>query len=498
MANGPVPAYVAPLQPSKTFSEAITQGTQNLGPLMAAAARNNLARETARRKQRDENLKELRGYDTSGWAEKHRDIFEEQRLLAANAFRNGDPMASTIFDNVSISYDFFKNHAEEVAPQREEYEKGVYQIGSLDTEDSKFTGDAAQLLEHDAEYDAGGIGSYEVNPDGSVTVQYVGASGESLGEIGNILNAPGINRQGYYTRDFGPQDNITPEEFADRYQDTAKFLVNEGEKTPEEIRALIKADMLGEYDNRLAYSASAKNLYRDLVELEDDDFKERYVEAALDLLPMDKPDARGGSRTAKLSTEVLQNSFESTLSVGEALNTVNFDFTVGVDEGGDALTGARFEKTEVVLPRKGRTFTPTLINNKTIAVPNIQHQKEITRSQRAQLPLSDIKLIQSEFVLDKVLSIEVYPPTTEEANDGLIRFETLNNRDFSLPMEASERNEQEEKMYQRLAELVRSEYFISGAETLTVPMMINYRGANIDNSEFNPTGAEEVQPKFNG
>ncbi len=496
MANGPVPAYVAPLQPSKTFSEAITQGTQNLGPLMAAAARNNLARETARRRQRDQNLKELRGYDTSGWSERHRDIFEEQRILAANAFRNGDPMANTIFDNVSISYDFFKNHAEEVAPQREEYEKAVYQIGSLDTEDSKFIGDAQQLLGHDKEYDAGGIGEHTVNPDGSITVQYVGASGESLGEIGNILNAPGINRQGYYTRDFGPQDNITPEEFAALYRATANDLVAAGEP-PEEIRALIKEDMLDKYDTSKVYSASANNFYSDL-EAGVIDFKNRYVEASLDLLGMDKPDARGGSRTAKLSTEVLQNSFESTLTGGEALNTVNFDFTVGVDEGGDALTGARFAQTEVVQQRTGRTFTPTLINSKTIAVPNIQHQKEITRSQEAQLSLSDIKLIRSEFVLDKVLSIEVYPPTTEEANDGLIRFETLNNRDFSLPMEASERNEQEEKMYQRLAELVRSEYFISGAETLTVPMMINYRGANIDNSEFNPTGADEVQPKFNG
>ena len=497
MVNGPVPAYVAPLQPSKTFSEAITQGTQNLGPLMAAAARNNLARETARRKQRDDNLKEIRGYNTGGWSEKHRDIFEEQKILAVNAILDGSPMANTILDNVSVHYDFYNNHATEVAPQREEYVKGILQIGSLDTEDSKFTGDALQLIEHDNEYDAGGIGSHTVNPDGSVTVQYVGASGEDLNESGSILGAPGINRQGYYTRDFGPQDNITPEEFADRYQDTAKFLVNEGEKTPEKIRELIKADMLGEYDNRLAYSASAKNLYRDLVELEDDDFKERYIEAALDLLPMDKPDARGGSRTAKLSTEVLQNSFESTLSVGEALNTVNFDFTVGVDEGGDALTGARFEKTEVVQQRTGRTFVPTLINNKKIAVPNIQYQKEITRSQRARRTASELALISSEFVSDKVLSIEVYPPTTEEANDGLIRFETEQNGDFSLPMEASERNEQEEKMYQRIAELVRSEYFISGAETLTVPMMINYRGANIDNSELNPRSTETRTGELN-
>ena len=138
MANGPVPDYVAPLQPSKTFSEAITQGTQNLGPLMAAAARNNLARETARRKQRDDNLKEIRGYNTGGWSEKHRDIFEEQKILAVNAILDGSPMANTILDNVSVHYDFYNNHATEVAPQREEYVEGILQIGSLDTEDSKF------------------------------------------------------------------------------------------------------------------------------------------------------------------------------------------------------------------------------------------------------------------------------------------------------------------------------------------------------------------------
>ncbi len=85
----------------------------------------------------------------------------------------------------------------------------------------------------------------------------MGPSGEALGESGDILGAPGINRQGYYKRDFGPQDNVTPEEFAALYRATANDLVNSNVE-PEEIVRRIKADMLDRYDTSKVYSASAK------------------------------------------------------------------------------------------------------------------------------------------------------------------------------------------------------------------------------------------------
>tara|TARA_R100000353_G_scaffold176089_1_gene148756 strand:- start:14051 stop:15490 length:1440 start_codon:yes stop_codon:yes gene_type:complete len=459
MANGPVPAYVAPLQPSKTFSEAITQGTQNLGPLMAAAARNNLARETARRRQRDENLKELRGYDTSGWAEKHRDIFEEQRLLAANAFRNGDPMASTIFDNVSISYDFFKNHAEEVAPQRKEYEKGVYQIGSLDTETSKFTGDAAQLLEHDAEYDAGGIGEYTVNPDGSITAQYVGASGESLGEIGNILNAPGINRQGYYTRDFGPQDNVTPEQFAALYRATANDLVAAGEP-PEKIRADIKDDMLDKYDTSKVYSASANNFYSDL-EAGVIDFKNRYVEAALDLLGMDKPDATGGS-SKQLSVDVIENRTRAEITQEELQQYGRFADTLGPDQ--DAV-GQNYVMTEL---EKG----------KGLDLPNPEYDPLYKESPYDDA--SKIRLKKTPIVNEKVRTIQVFPEMDMLVIKGGLKGEYRVN--YAQP------NEQEQDILEQLRQAMNEAY----EGELTLEMLLDPDRAIRNVSYFQ--GQDEQQP----
>lgn len=427
MANGPVPAYVAPLQPSKTFSEAITQGTQNLGPLMAAAARNNLARETARRRQRDENLKELRGYDTSGWAEKHRDIFEEQKILAVNAIRDGSPMANTILNNVSISYDFFKNHAEEVGPQREEYEKGIYEIGSLDTETSKFTGDAAQLLEHDAEYDAGGIGSHTVNPDGSVTVQYVGASGESLGEIGNILNAPGINRQGYYTRDFGPQDNITPEEFAALYEDTAANLVSDN-RDPEEIISLVKKAMLKKYDGSKVYSASANNFYSNL-DKDVIDFKEKYIDEALKYIRTERLASRAGGSAKQLSVDVIENRTRAELTQEELQKYEKFADRVGPTP--DTI-GHNYVMSEIT---------------KALVLPNPRYGEKIDeyRDSEATKTLKDRPTIK-----EKITSVQVFPGLGILALKGGVKDDYL--IDFEQP------NEQEQDVLEQLRQAMNDAY----------------------------------------
>ena len=460
MANGPVPAYVAPLQPSKTFTEAITQGTQNLGPLMAAAARNNLARETARRRQRDQNLKELRGYDTSGWAEKHRDIFEEQRILAANAFRNGDPMANTIFDNVSISYDFFKNHAEQVGAQREEYEKGVYQIGSLDTEDSKFIGDAAQLLEHDNEYDAGGIGEHTVNADGSVTVQYVGASGESLGEIGNILNAPGINRQGYYTRDFGPQDNVTPEEFAAFYKSTADNLVSDN-RDPEDIISLVKKAMLKRYDGSKVYSASANNFYSDL-DKDVIDFKEKYIDEALKYIRTERLASRAGGSAKQLSVDVIENRTRAELTQEELQQYGRFADTLGPNQ--DAV-GQNYVMTEL---EKG----------KGLDLPNPEYDPLYKESPYDDA--SKIRLKKTPIVNEKVRTIQVFPEMDMLVIKGGLKGEYRVNY--------AEPNEQEQDILEQLRQAMNEAY----EGELTLEMLFDPDRAIRNVSYFQ--GQAEQQP----
>lgn len=461
MANGPVPAYVAPLQPSKTFSEAITQGTQNLGPLMAAAARNNLQRENARRRQRDQNLNQIQGYNTGGWSQKHRQIFAEQKDLAVNAILEGSPMANTILDNLSVYYDFFNNHAEDVGADRENYVKGIEQIGSLDTEESKFTGDALQLLQHDREYDAGGIDTYTLNPDASVSAVYVGAGGEALGESGDILGAPGINRQGYYKRDFGPQDNVTPEEFADRYQDTAKDLVSSN-TPPERIRALIKEDMLGEYDNSVVYSASANNLYSNLKELESDDFKNRYVESALNFLGMERLASRAGGSAKQLSVDVIENRTRAELTQEELQQYGRFADTLGPNQ--DAV-GQNYVMTEL---EKG----------KGLDLPNPEYDPLYKESPYDDA--SKIRLKKTPIVNEKVRTIQVFPEMDMLVIKGGLKGEYRVN--YAQP------NEQEQDILEQLRQAMNEAY----EGELTLEMLFDPDRAIRNVSYFQ--GQAEQQP----
>tara|TARA_R100001463_G_scaffold44486_1_gene92377 strand:- start:1764 stop:3194 length:1431 start_codon:yes stop_codon:yes gene_type:complete len=389
MANGPVPSYVAPLQPSKTYSEAIAQGTQNLGPLLAAAARNNLTRETAKRKQRDQNLNEIQGYNTGGWSKKHRQIFAEQKDLAVNAILEGSPMANTILDNLSVHYDFFKNHAEDVGADRENYVKGIEQIGSLDTEESKFTGDALQILQHDSEYDAGGIDTYNVNPDGSVSAVYLGAGEEDLGESGDILGAPGINRQGYYKRDFGPQDNVTPEEFAALYKPTTDNLVSDN-RDPEEIISLTKKAMLKKYDGSKVYSASANKFYSDL-DKDVIDFKEKYIDEALKYIRTERLASRAGGSAKQLSVDVIENRTRAEITQDKLQEYKEFADRVGPIQN---AVGHNYVMTE-------------LASGKGLDLPNPEYDPgyEETPYDAA----NTIRLKKSSTINEKIRRVQVFP-----------------------------------------------------------------------------------------
>ena len=460
MANGPVPAYVAPLQPSKTFSEAITQGTQNLGPLMAAAARNNLARENARRRQRDQNLNQIQGYNTGGWSQKHRQIFAEQKDLAVNAILEGSPMANTILDNLSVYYDFFNNHAEDVGADREDYVKGIEQIGSLDTEESKFTGDALQLLQHDREYDAGGIDTYTLNPDASVSAVYLGASGEALGESGDILGAPGINRQGYYTRDFGPQDNVTPEEFAALYEDTADNLVRDN-RDPEDIISLVKKAMLKRYDGSKVYSASANNFYSDL-DKDVIDFKEKYIDEALKYIRTERLASRAGGSAKQLSVDVIENRTRAEITQEELQQYGRFADTLGPDQN---AVGQNYVMTEL---EKG----------KGLDLPNPEYDPLYKESPYDDA--SKIRLKKTPIVNEKVRTIQVFPEMDMLVIKGGLKGEYRVN--YAQP------NEQEQDILEQLRQAMNEAY----EGELTLEMLFDPDRAVRNVSYFQ--GQAEQQP----
>jgi len=395
--------------------------------LMAAAARNNLARENARRRQRDQNLNQIQGYNTGGWSQKHRQIFAEQKDLAVNAILEGSPMANTILDNLSVHYDFFNNHAKDVGADREDYVKGIEQIGSLDTEESKFTGDALQILQHDREYDAGGIDTYTVNPDGSVSAVYVGAGGEALGESGDILGAPGINRQGYYTRDFGPQDNVTPEEFAALYRATANDLVNSNVE-PEEIVRRIKADMLDRYDTSKVYSASANNFYSDL-EGGVIDFKNKYVDEALKYIGTERLASRAGGSAKQLSVDVIENRTRAEITQEELQKYEKFADRVGPTP--DAI---------------GHNYVMKQLR-KELVLPNPLYGQEINpyRDSEAIKKLKD-----SPSIKEKITSVQVFPGLGILALKGGMKDDYL--IDFEQP------NEQEQDILEQLRQAMNDAY----------------------------------------
>ena len=460
MANGPVPSYVAPLQPSKTYSEAIAQGTQNLGPLLAAAARNNLTRETAKRKQRDQNLNEIQGYNTGGWSQKHRQIFAEQKDLAVNAILEGSPMANTILDNLSVHYDFFKNHAEEVGADREEYVKGIEQIGSLDSETSRFTGDALQVKQHDIEYDAGGIDTYTVNPDASVNAVYVGANREDIGESGDILGAPAITRQGYYRGDFAPQDNVTPEEFAALYRATANDLVNSN-ASPEEIRALTKAAMFKRYDTSKVYSASANKFYSDLDE-DVIDFKEKYINESLKYIGAERLASRAGGSAKQLSVDVIENRTRAEISQEELQQYGRFANTLGPNQ--DAV-GQNYVMTDL---EKG----------KGLDLPNPEYDPLYKESPYDDA--SKIRLKKTPIVNEKDRTIQVFPEMDMLVLKGGLKGEYRIN--YAQP------NEQEQDILEQLRQAMNEAY----EGELTLDMLFDPNRAVRNVSYFQ--GQAEQQP----
>jgi hypothetical protein len=235
MANGPVPAYVAPLKPSKTFSEAITQGTKNLGPLLAQKARLDVARDAERRRQQNARLSQIDGYKTDNWSPTHRAAHSKLIDQARVAAVNGDPMFLKLADSVTEYGDFFQNFADTAEENRVRMRQGLNEPGSIDTDIAQFVSTDADFIRETGIFNKGGFEQFDVI-DGRIIGTFLDAFGNPIEgvEPGDIMQAPGITQQQLYKPDFEEYADVTPgmvatelQKIVNNFKDTGEYTVNE-------------------------------------------------------------------------------------------------------------------------------------------------------------------------------------------------------------------------------------------------------------------------------
>ncbi len=211
MANGPVPAYVAPLQPSKTFSEAITQGTQNLGPLLAQKARLDVARDAERRRQQNARLSRIEGFDSTNWSPKHVEAYKELRDQTKALAISGDPRFESYLDSLTEYDSLFTNYAKTTEENRDRMRKGLNEPGSIDTDVARFVSTDQDFLSETGIFNKGGFEKFDVI-DGRIIGTFLDASGNPLEGVGpgDIMNSPGITQQQLYKPDFEEYADVTP------------------------------------------------------------------------------------------------------------------------------------------------------------------------------------------------------------------------------------------------------------------------------------------------
>ena len=243
MANGPVPAYVAPLQPSKTFSEAITQGTQNLGPLLAQKARLDVARDAERRRQQNARLSQIDGYKTDNWSPTHRAAHSKLIDQARVAAINGDPMFLKLADSVTEYGDFFQNYADTAEENRVRMRQGLNEPGSIDTDIAQFVSTDQDFIRETGIFNKGGFEEFDVI-DGRIIGTFLDASGNPIGDVGpgDIMQAPGITQQQLYKPDFEEYADVTPGMVADELQKIANNFKGTGEYTVKQLKEVVTTE----------------------------------------------------------------------------------------------------------------------------------------------------------------------------------------------------------------------------------------------------------------
>jgi hypothetical protein len=235
MANGPVPAYVAPLQPSKTFSEAITQGTQNLGPLLAQKARLDVARDAERRRQQNARLSRIEGFDSTNWSPKHVEAYKELRDQTKALAISGDPRFESYLDSLTEYDNLFSNYAKTTEENRDRMRKGLNEPGSIDTDIARFVSTDQDFISETGIFNKGGFGKFDVI-DGRIIGTFLDASGNPLEGVGpgDIMKSPGITQQELYKLDFQEYADVTPgmvatelQKIVNNFKDTGEYTVNE-------------------------------------------------------------------------------------------------------------------------------------------------------------------------------------------------------------------------------------------------------------------------------
>jgi len=243
MANGPVPAYVAPLQPSKTFSEAITQGTQNLGPLLAQKARLDVARDAERRRQQNARLSQIDGYKTDNWSPTHRAAHSKLIEQARVAATNGDPMFLKLADSVTEYGDFFQSYADTAEENRVRMRKGLNEPGSIDTDIARFVSTDQDFIRETGIFNKGGFEEFDVI-DGRIIGTFLDAFGNPIEGVGrgDIMQAPGITQQQLYKPDFEEYADVTPGMVATELQKIVNNFKDTGEYTVKQMKQLASSE----------------------------------------------------------------------------------------------------------------------------------------------------------------------------------------------------------------------------------------------------------------
>lgn len=447
-----VPGYVAPIALPKTFGQAIQQGTAQLGPLLAQTAKDELARDKIRREAKNAQLKSIKGYDVSNWADHHIEAYDALKAKTTQLISLGDPKAGLFIDSLTRYGDFFDQYATETIADREKYENGLIEPGSLDTEDLEFVGNMESLLENDTIRELGGFGKFDISEDGKILGVYLNGEGKKitdengleLNEMADIFNAPGITKQNYYGLDFQVPSNLPPQEFSKQFVASANELINSNLPS-DEVESRIREAIGRAYDISKRAQRTASGLYADLEQgVEGVSARDKYIEETLSYIGFERLSQR--STKKKLAVDVIQNRTLAQITQPELQSYQEFAGRLGPNQ---EATGNNYVLTEL---EKG----------KGLDLPNPEYDPNYKES-----PYDDatkIRLKKTPIINEKVRTAQVYPQMGLLVLKGGIKGEYKIN--YVNP------NEEEQDILEQLRQALNEAY----EGQLTLEQLLDSRG----------------------
>lgn len=458
MANGPVPSYVAPIAPSKTYSDAITEGTKTLGPLLAQNARFRINRDNQRRKDKNERLKQLKGYDVSNWSDNHVKAYDMFISETRKAIANDDPMLSVYIDNAIRYGDKFDAFSKEQQDARTRQEQGITDPGSLDTDDLVFTGNEESLKDNDRLRDLGGIvldDTFRIE-NGVMISGYLDAQGNPIGSAGDVFEAPGLEGN-YYDLDFEPRSDLLPENFAEQFRASVNDLVSSN-VTPKEAKERTRLAMERRYDESKSAQATTNKIYSDL-DSDLIDLRNKYIDESLNYLGFERLASLSGGTSSDLAVDVIENRTRAEITQDELQKYERFAGRVGPNQ--DAI-GQSYVMKQITKP---------------LALPNPLYGEEIDdyRDSEAIKKLKD-----SPTITEKITTFQVFPGLGILALKGGIKDDYL--IDYEQP------NEDEQNILEQIRQVMNDAY----EGELTIDMLFDPDRAIRNVSYFQ--GQAEQQP----